>query len=183
MSKLCSFVILCLLFSACSIPVHKKDASKETSHDEIVSLYDSTKIIRELIRSNQLSKVLEDIDESQLEILINNTSPAQMALEAEVLQFGTPVFLAFFNTKDPLWQEMRNALQVLVQNKEIEKIVEVDAQKLPTIIEQSVIEAFPAVILIKDRQEIARLEGSELQDNIVSKLKALLEKIGYIAEK
>ncbi|MDR3646313.1 MAG: hypothetical protein P4L22_02095 [Candidatus Babeliales bacterium] len=73
-----------------------QDSNKSTT---VINLEDSTKIILSLIKSNNLEKALHlktINDKNSVGLLIENFSPSQLALEAEVLNWPKPSNYGFF---------------------------------------------------------------------------------------
>src|ERR1700722_10163639 len=92
--KSCYILVLILPFlSACSTP--KNDDTKESTQP-LVRLTDSVIIIRELISTKRLEKVLEPHTVEQMELLVNNFSPAQLAFEAEVFTTTMPLVIIYY---------------------------------------------------------------------------------------
>src|SRR5271168_2007423 len=84
------YVILLLFITACS---SKQDV---VSHKTLVDLVESTKIVRNLLCQKKIGQLLEEHDPEQLDILINNFSPASMAFESEVLSTTVSLVCVYF---------------------------------------------------------------------------------------
>ncbi len=144
----------------------KRNASINKASNLIINLDESTDIIIDLIRKKDLAKVLEEKSSPEsIELLIKNVSPAEMAFEAEILNQSKPAIIAFFKEDDPRWQDLRTNLAAVAQSyRNTVNFAEVNADKLFKITENSNVEIFPALIVIHERKEIARLEGAALGD-------------------
>lgn len=159
-----------ILLVSCIISSPQLFAHITQSHD----LLNSTHIVRHLIKKNKVKKLLEDTDSEQLEILLNNFSPAEIAFESEVLSAQVPVILYFYNPTD----KNHNQLQALVENiathyKDTIKVVIIDAQALYKIAEKAEIEELPTIMIVRDRQEIERL----IQPITEQRLKEMVDNI------
>lgn len=163
MRLLFSLLIFCLLLPACG-----KESVVEKS---VYDFAESILIIRHLIKSDSLPQILEDAELQGLERIINNFSPAQMALESEVLNCTLPVLLYFYQNSfdthllEQLAKEYENKI----------KIVIIDADQFFSISEQFEVHSFPTVIALFHREEIERIEScscaqKEQVKNIMMKL-------------
>lgn len=139
-------MLACLLMPACG-----KDAAELQKN--VYNFADSVALIREFIKSDSLPQILQDADPAALERLINNFSPAQIALESEVLNCTLPVLLYFYNdqiTDLPLLEQLTKEYEDKV------KIVTIDANEFFSIAEQFELESYPAIIGMDKRDEIYR---------------------------
>lgn len=97
------------------------------SHD----LLHSTRIVQHLIKKDKVKKLLLEADPEQLEILLNNFSPAEIAFEVEVLNAIVPVILYFYNPADKNHGHMQTMLEKFAHDyKNKIKVVTIDAQAL-----------------------------------------------------
>ncbi len=145
-----------LPFGSCSSNVQK-------ANDPLFDFADSVTIIRTLLQSNSLSKILENSDPADLDFLINNFSPAQIAFESEVLNCTLPVLIYFYQ-KDVTERTLLRELAVEYADRL--KIVLVEEEKFPTICKEAQIDEYPTVLLVDKRVEIGRIEGRFSRDAI-----------------
>lgn len=144
------------LFPACG-----KEAAGPQEY--LYNFADSVTLIRELIKSDSLPKILEDADQDGLERLITNFSPAQMALESEVLNCTLPVLIYFY--KDSCAD--RALLEQLAREYDDKlKFIIIDADAFFSIAEQFEIESYPALIGMSKRNEVYHDEGGQTIENI-----------------
>jgi thioredoxin 1 len=130
-----------------------------------------------LIEKNAVDSLLEDADQEQLEILLNNFSPAETAFEVEVLNATMPVILYFYNLTDKNHGQIQAMLEKIAMGyKDKIKVVTIDAQALYKIVEKVGIEELPTIMAIKDRQEIEQLIEPITED----KLKELIERLSHL---
>src|ERR1700676_1576103 len=108
----------CISLTSCSgrTPAKsEKITAEDTQESSFVDLDESTQIIVELLRKNDLATILESASEEELDLLIKNFSPAEMAFEAEVLDKEIPVGVFFY--------------QDAAQKKEVAALCDTLAQK------------------------------------------------------
>ena len=145
-------------------------ASQESSTHAWVDLVNSTRIIQKLIASNQLNTILDEHDPEELERLLHNVTPAQMALESEAINATVPALVYYFE----LGKEDKNVLAWLKDfaetHKEKFKIVLVDAHALFILTQLADITELPTIILVQRGEEKERLEGSEMSPEIIVKM-------------
>jgi thioredoxin 1 len=148
-----SYYVLVLVLpflSACSVP---KNESIKESVQPLVRLTDSTHIIRELISTKNLGKVLEPHTTEQMELLINNFSPAQLAFEAEVFATTIPLVVVYYyenNVHEQMFIQQLEKLAIEYDDKV--KFVVVDIDALFSLAQDADIEKVPTVILTRDRE-------------------------------
>lgn len=137
-------------------------------------LHESTAIICTLIEKKQLSSILEDADPEGLSLLINNYSPAIIALESEALNCILPVIVYFYRTNDPNHQELTALFEqcAMPYDNHI-KFIAVDVDKLPAIAEAFEVQLTPAISAIRQREEINFVET----DITYATLQVLVEKL------
>jgi hypothetical protein len=142
-------VLILPFLSACSVP--KNEAIKESIR-LLVRLTDSTNIIRELISTKNLGKMLEPHTTEQLELLINNFSPAQLAFEAEVFTTTVPLVFVYYyedNVHEQAFIEQLEELAIEYDDKVKFVIVDIDA--LFALAQDVGIEKSPTLILAHNR--------------------------------
>ena len=164
----CAGLLFCI--PVCFSKEQQPVASKESSTHAWVDLVDSTRIIQKLIASNQLGTILEEHDPEELERLLHNVTPAQMALESEAINATMPVLVYYFdagkeNEKMLAW--LKNFAET---DKEKFKVVLVDAHALFILTQLADITELPTIILVQDGEEKERLEGSETSPEIIAKM-------------
>ncbi|MGC2310819.1 MAG: thioredoxin family protein [Candidatus Babeliaceae bacterium] len=153
-------LILNMVFlSACDRSQEKIAVPVTQEERPVYDLNESTDIIIVLIKTDKLPQVLADHDAEGLSLLLKNFSPAEMAFEAEVLNYEQPVLVFFFDTH--VNQADKNVFQAVAEAyKEKIKCVAVDAEKLFRIAQQSEVDVLPTYLFINQRKEINRLENS-----------------------
>lgn len=158
------------MLSACS----SKDKCEKIKDEKrlVINFDDSVTIIRELLKSDSLTQILDDHDPEKLDFLINNFSPAEIAFESEVSECTLPVVIYFYEQKNDVleWVEYlalkyQNAIKVLLIN----------GNNFPQITNNVEITEYPTVLVIKDKREIARLSkqaiNSQNIENIIEQIK------------
>ncbi len=179
-----SYILLLLCLSPVLLPAcswFDSDAPKaseqtEEKKQEIYNLVDSTRIIRELLKKDAITQILEDTDPEQLEILLNNFSPALMAFESEVLSSTLPVILHFFKPNSPEYTTIHNILNELaVEYHDRVKFVEIDTEKLFSIAEKAEVEKLPTLMSVKQRNELDRIEEVVDKEKIQQLIQGLIE--------
>jgi len=150
------YIFFLVLLSCCSTKAPQQASV-------LCDLYESSRIIKELIDTKSLKKILDDIDDAGLEKLILNFSPAQIALEAEALSQEGDVALIFYNNKTH-YQPLHKELCDLQQTYSAIKFIEINSEELFNIAEQSEVTTFPTIIIINDRKEICRFEDQPPQE-------------------
>lgn len=173
--KLYSYALLVfLLCSGCK----QAEVSVEKTHDERIVIYDldeSTQIIMQLIKENSLKEILADKDPAEIDTLLKNFSPSEMAIEAEALNFNGIAALIFFKPNDE-WKKLRPLLVKIAETNPAIKFVQIDADKLYKVTQNAQIETFPALVLIRDRKEVGRIEpitNATLHADIADQLKRI----------
>jgi thioredoxin-like negative regulator of GroEL len=166
------YVLLLILpfLSACSAP---KNELLEEAFQPLVRLAESTTIIRELISSKQLGKVLEPHTAEQMELLINNFSPAELAFEAEVFTTTTPLIAVYYYEDNAHEQAFIHELEALaLEYDDKVKFVVVDIDALFSLAQDADIEKAPTLILARNRDILERRDGNITIDLIRSLLHA-----------
>lgn len=167
---LCIGLVILFLTSCTS----RKPLDDHGSTCGLVHLLDSTRIIRALITQNKLSDLLVDHDPEQLDVLLNNVSPAQMAFEVEVLSSTVPVVFVYYYKDSPEEQAFIRLLNALaVEYDERVKFVVVDVDKLFVLAEGAAIETYPATIVVQQRDIIETIPGTVTIDEIKQRIRAL----------
>lgn len=138
-------LLLILLLPACA---------HENETNTVIDFADSVKIVRELLQSNSLNQILENPEPEQLDFLINNFSPAEIAFESEVLNCIDQVILYCHQS-----QYDQRIVTSLQQKYSHQKIIIIDAEKFPFLVQDMAIDKSPTVIIMKQREEIERFEG------------------------
>lgn len=156
--------LLVLLFlTSCA---YKKtiDTSKN-----LINLLDSVKIIRNIINQNKLSQLLEDHDPEQLEYLMNNFSPAQMALESEVFSTTIHLVVIYYYKESQKEIEFIKLLEKLA-NENINKVkfVTIEADKLFSLAQNNDINDFPTIVFTKKRKIIDKI-SKEINIDLIKK--------------
>lgn len=171
-------VTIILLFPHCSYLEKKEQEriSKHTNHehDALYSLDESASIIIELIRTKQLKKVLQKENIENLDLLIKNFSPAEMAFECEVLNFPGKAIAYYYQESDADYQAIEKILKQVAINYPDYKFVSINVNNLFHFVENSQIDTIPTIVIIENRNEIARLEKIKIND-LEKELLALLQ--------
>ncbi len=177
------YVIIASLIhlTACTTQVEPDASSIKQDTEEregpVYNLNDSTNIIRLLIKEDCIIDILEleDADPEQLNILLNNFSPAQMAFESEVLSCTLPVIVHFYKAGSDAYASMHKIIKELACTYENQiKFVEVNTETLYTIAQQAEVDQLPTLMFIKNRHEIERLEGIVDKKEIEDRIKAII---------
>jgi len=123
-----------------------------------------------------LATVLEPSDAEDIDRLIKNFSPVEIAFEAEVLNCTLPTMLFFVEKSDPDYYFMHNIIEetARVYYQKI-KCVEIDTDELFTITEPFFFERLPALFLMHQRHETAR-SGALNRENFEEELSQLIKK-------
>lgn len=102
------FCIFLLLLTSCA---SQKNIDQDSAPEVLVDLANSTKIIQTMMARKTLGTLLEDPE--QLDLLINNFSPAQIAFEAEVLSTEIPLVVIYYFKDGSKQQEFIKQLNQL----------------------------------------------------------------------
>lgn len=143
------------------------------TYDQIYSLDESTQIIRALIKSNELGKIVIPERESYIDFFINNYSPAYLAFEAEVFAHQNPVLVLCCNNQE--LRVLEPVCKVIMERYPGLKIISVNDETLPSIIAMLKVQVLPAFIFIDQRTELGRVEGTV---NLESDFEELLSRLG-----
>lgn len=127
---------------------------------EVIDLRESVNIINKLIRNGKINILLDNQDPEQIQALIDNTSPAQLAFESEVLSSTLPTILLYYHTKNSelmsLWEQLAQKFADKV------KFILIDGYYFFTLAQDAEIDQFPTILFVKDRKIEKRLvSGSE----------------------
>ena len=157
MQKIYLLILSCsiLLLNACN-KEEKNDFVHDDS-DQVIYFSNSVKIIRELLKSDSLSAILEDVDSEKLDFLINNFSPAEIAFESEVLSCIIPVVLYAYQKYID-----QKLLAIIKERYQTYKIVLIDADAFPAIVESLQVNEYPMFIFFDQRVEAFRLMQNQL---------------------
>ncbi len=137
-------LLLILLLPSCA---------REIETNTVIDFADSVKIVRELLRSNSLTKILENPNQEQLDYLINNFSPAKIAFESEVFNCTDSVIVYCYQM-----QPHQNLISALQQKYTDQKIVIINGDQFPFLMVDLEIEKYPTILIVKQREEIERLQ-------------------------
>jgi hypothetical protein len=138
---------------------------KNRTQELVYDLNESTSIIISFLKNGNLSEILAEEARNApetIDILIKNFSPAEMAFEAEVLNFKGPAIILFYDEKSPQAQIIDSSFKELAfkyHNKA--KFVKVEVSKLFKLAEQAVVTDAPTLLLIHNRAEVDRVEKAE----------------------
>lgn len=161
------FFTFLLILSSCTT----RNSTKAASFKALIDLEESTKIIRALLSQNKLSKVLEKHDPEQLDLMLNNFSPAQMAFEAEVLTTTIPLVAVYYFKNSPEEQEFLKQLdQLALENNDKIKFVIIEMDKLFSLAQSAEIEAIPAIIFSKNREILEKITADITIDIVRKKV-------------
>lgn len=164
------YIFYILMFSTMLLP-HCTNTKNEQASDQfqepvlaiaepkLYDLYESSGIILELIKSGKMVDILVDVsDEDQsLAMLLRNFSPAQMAFEAEVLNHKNPVIILFYQESNDDSKVMEKMLEEMAGEYDNQaKFVKIEADLLFALANQACIDTCPSIIVIHNREEIAR---------------------------
>lgn len=168
--------LLCLL-TGCESP--KSQPATLDQENILCSLDESTQIIMHLLEKNALSTVLEPSEPEAIQRLIKNFSPAELALEAEALNWQTPVVFFFVQKDSPGYNSMHMSInQTALENNGTIKFVEVDADELFKVAKSFDIETLPALLLMNNRAEVMRVEGVT-KESLQADIQKLLETMSH----
>jgi thioredoxin-like negative regulator of GroEL len=172
------FNIFLIIFfiPSCTISEQKKDHTENENY--LINLVESTHIIRELIRKNQLNKILGEHNPEQLAILIDNFSPAKMTLETEVLSTTMPLVVVYYFNKNSESKDFIKKLKNLSAKYDDQvKFVIVDSERLFSLIKEAKIEKIPTVLFVKNREIIDNLDENINLELIEKKIQKYQEKL------
>lgn len=167
------FGLLLLLPSCSSIKNDTHIQQLSAPDTTIIDLLESTRILRTLIQTNKIGDLLENHDAEQLEALLNNMSPVQMAVEVEMIRTPVPVIAYIFEPgirHDHLLPMLKDLAHIYDQKV---KFVMIDGPKLFQLYDLFAINTLPTVLFLKNGEVIARLEDDinrkVLEEGIMTK--------------
>lgn len=158
--------LLFLLSLSLLLPACGKEAPTLEKH--VYDFAESVTLIRHLLKTDSLIKILEDADPEGLERVINNFSPAQMALESEVLNCTLPVIIYFY---DGLVEDAEFLEQLAQEHFDKVKIITIDAENFFSIAEQFEIQRYPTLIVMNKRDVLQRHSGTISKDQLAKMIK------------
>jgi hypothetical protein len=174
LSKIPLFLMLTsfvLILPACKT---SQPIKPELQSANYVELYESTQIIKELIYSNKIKDALDpSFTQEQVDSFIFNYSPAMFAFEVEVLQYTEPVCVLFYDPSDLTMDIFKNNISKNSFFAQF-KWVYVDSEKLFNLVDECQIYALPALLVFKNRQEVAYAQPITCIDDCEEKLKTLI---------
>lgn len=151
-------LLLCML-SGCNNQRESSQQQTAAKENTLHNLDASAEVIMHLIEKQALSTVFEQHDPQIINQLIKNFSPAEIALEAEVLNWPQPVILFFTQKKNPDYSAMHDIVERAASAYEPQiKFIEIDADELFKITAQFHFDRLPALLLMHQRAEVARAE-------------------------
>ncbi len=149
------------LLPSCSpqngVATREQAAATDTA---LIDLLESTHIIREMIRTDRIGDLLENHDEEQLEVLLNNMSPAHMAVEVEMMRTPMPVIAYFFEPGIRHDHALLILKDMAKTYDEKVKCVMIEGPKLFELYDAFAITTLPTVLLLKHGEVVARLEDT-----------------------
>jgi thiol-disulfide isomerase/thioredoxin len=150
------YFLVVSLISLCGCGIANRIEPKITQQETyLISLNDSTDIILQLIKRDNLTQILEDTDPEKLDFLIKNFTPAEIAFESEVLNALTPIIIYFYDSTKPDQNALLPYLEECAKKYDNQlKFVVIDFDKLPTLLRKFAFEQVPALSVMRDRQEI-----------------------------
>lgn len=135
---------------------------KDRPQELVYDLNESTSIIMSLLKNGNISEILAEEAQNSpdtIDILIKNFSPAEMAFEAEVLNFKDPVVILFYDETNSNHERIDASFKELAfryQNKA--KFVKIEVTKLFKLVEQALVNSVPTLLVINKRVEVGRVE-------------------------
>jgi hypothetical protein len=162
--------LIFLLFS-CGTTDEKVMLDKK---DSVTDLSESVKLVGAIIRSGKLGQYLEDgTTDEGVQLILNNFSPASIALEIEVLNSKKPVLALFVSTLEketyaPILHRIAEEYCGLLT------FFIIDSDTLFSLAQQAEVKEIPTVIFLKDRKEVVRLESDVSYESIKVVLKDFL---------
>ena len=177
-----------LFFSGCNNEkplqqqLHKESNTqlKQPVSELVVDLNQFTTFVIELIKTNDIAKILGEGAQNSQEMitaLIKNFSPAEIAFEAEVLNYEKPVTLLFYDKNNEQAQTMNLVFNALAtQNSNKSKFVTINVTELFKLADQAAINVVPTLMVIYNKIEIGRVENP-LPAMLDTELTLLLQKI------
>lgn len=161
-----------LFLTACS----PQKTSDHGHFKALIDLTDSTPLIRTLIAQNKVSGLLENHTPEELDLLLNNFSPAQMAFEAEVLSTTMPLVVVYYFEDNSEEREFILQLdQFAIEYKDTVKFVLVNADKLFSLAQDAEIELFPTAIISRKRDLLEKVTGSVTINSLRKKINMFLK--------
>jgi hypothetical protein len=152
-TRFIAFIFLIIFIPACN-------KRKETEESLLYNFTDSVKIIRTLIETKAVNKIIEDANQSDLDFLINNWSPAEFAFESEVLNCTLPVLVYYYENQN----NDRTLLEAIAQKyKDCIKVVIIDAMQFPKIAQLEEVIKYPILVLVNKRNIIASINDSTVE--------------------
>ncbi len=146
-------------------------AEKIEVQSPLINLVQTTQIIRIVVSQNKLGQLLEEHNAEQLNLLIDNVSPAQMAFEAEVQSTTIPLVIAYYFKDSAEEQERIEQLKNLaVEYNDKAKFIVIDAERLFSLAQAAELSALPAIVFIKNKELVHRMDGDVSIDELKQKI-------------
>lgn len=141
-----------------------------TSNCTLYYLHDTMNMIDRLIAQDQISAVLEDGQEYDVQLLTKNYSPALIALEIEVLNHPTPTVVYFYRGSNAEHADLLSLItHYAEQYDESIKFVAVDIEQVPSMVVHFELSTVPAISAIKERHEITFIDEA-ITDRVLQDL-------------
>ncbi len=154
---------------SCFFPVKEKEAKAQFALYPLVSLTESTRAMRELILQNKLP---EFYDPEEWLLLLDNLSPARMAFDMEVYNATEPLVVVCYYQDTSESQSFVSQLKdVATQFENQVKFVIIDADKLFSLAEWAIIQAYPTILFVKNREIVDSQKGVSI-DTLKQKIGA-----------
>ena len=167
MIKKIYFCLLVAVISSCS----QKNNTETIPFKALINLEDSIKLLRTLITQNKLGQALEKHDPEQLDLLLNNYSPAHMAFEAEVLSTTIPLVLVYYFKNSAQEQRFLQQLdQLVLDYPDSLKCVIIDIDRLFSLAQDAEIETVPTIVFSKDREMLEKITDNITIDSLRKKI-------------
>lgn len=167
------FLVLLSLIPSCFSSVKQEEVNDERSElFPLVELTRSTQMMQELVQQNKLA---EFYDPEEWLLLRDNYSPARFAFDTEVFTETYPLAVVCFYKNLPDSKSYITQLKDLAMQYENQvKFVIIDADKLFSLAEWFVIQIYPSILFVKNREFVGDLEEDISIDALKQKLREYL---------
>lgn len=148
---------------------------------QLFDLNESVEIILSLIQGDSFGLMLENADPKNIELILKNFSPAEIAFQAEVINSSLPTLLFFSNENSQESKEMKTIIEsaALSYNKRC-KFIEVNSDKLFKISHITGVMNIPALVLLHNGVTLDHITGTINHDQLHDWIDRLLNEIDLI---
>lgn len=166
----------------CSTQLQAGETFCAVNQDSLLTeLNETANIILSLIQSNSVTMLIENTPLEEIELILKNFSPTELAFHVDVINYPQPVVAFFYNKSTAEFASIGALLKEqarLFRNKI--HFVLIDADQLFKTLSVARVFSFPTLVFYHNQTELARLTGTVEQSSFHEWLTTLFDETQLI---